>query len=161
LTATTTQANELLIGALGFEDKGVNFTPGGGYSALPQSVTTSGPNADNVTMQPEYRIVSSTGQYKADGSDNKNALWAAAIVTYKLAVPSVVSINRADPNPANAGAVHFTVTFSENVFDVVAGDFALGTTGLTGASITGVSGSGATYPVTVNTGTVDTSVTTH
>jgi len=34
-----------------------------------------------------------------------------------------------------------------------AGDFALATTNVTGASITGVSGSGTTYTVTVNTGT--------
>ena len=96
-------------------------------------------------MEPEYKLVSTKAAYNASGTNNKTRLWAAAVATYKLAVPSVVSINTADANPANAGTVHFNVTFSENAFQVAAGDFALVPTGLDGtASITGVSGSGAT-----------------
>src|SRR2546427_12062474 len=81
-----------------------------------------------------------------------SADWAMALVTYKLA-PSVLSITRADPNPTSASSVDFTVTFNEPVFEVVAGEFALTTTGVSGASITGISGSGTTFTVTVNTGT--------
>ena len=45
------------------------------------------------------------------------------------------------------------MTFSEPVTGVGAGDFALTTTGtISGASITGVTGSLGTYTVTVNTG---------
>ncbi len=66
--------------------------------------------------------------------------------------PSVVSITRADPNPTSAASVAFNVLFSEPVTDVNTADFLLTTSGITGASITSVSGSGASYTVVVNTG---------
>jgi CSLREA domain-containing protein len=70
--------------------------------------------------------------------------------------PTVVSVTRADANPTNAASVNFTVTFSEPVTGVDVTDFALTTTGaISGASVTGVSGSGAVYTVTVNTGNGD------
>lgn len=74
--------------------------------------------------------------------------------------PTVTSIVRADANPTNgAGSVSWIVTFSENVSGVDAGDFALVQAGgVSGASITSVSGSGSTWTVTaapgVNTGTL-------
>ena len=50
--------------------------------------------------------------------------------------------------------MRFTVTFSEDVTGVDVADFSLTTTGgISGASVTGVSGSGAVYTVTVSTGT--------
>ncbi|GER79729.1 MAG: Ig-like domain-containing protein [Anaerolineales bacterium] len=74
--------------------------------------------------------------------------------TIDKTAPTVTSILRADANPTNAASVNFTVTFSEAVTGVDAGDFALTATGsISGASITSVSDSGATYTVTVNTGT--------
>jgi hypothetical protein len=69
-------------------------------------------------------------------------------------VPSIVSINRVDPNPAfTAQSVRYTVLFSEAVTGVDAGDFRLTKTGSTGAAGIGmVTGSGTTYTVTVGTG---------
>jgi CSLREA domain-containing protein len=67
--------------------------------------------------------------------------------------PTVLSSLRTDANPTNAASVHFTVTFSESVTGVAAGDFTLTTTGVSGASVTSVSGSGATRNITVNSGT--------
>jgi mannan endo-1,4-beta-mannosidase len=70
--------------------------------------------------------------------------------------PIVNSIRRGKPNPTSGASVNFSVTFSESVTGVDASapfnDFTLTTTGVTGAAITGVSGSGATRTVTVNTG---------
>ena len=66
--------------------------------------------------------------------------------------PTVQTITRADTNPTSAASVHFTVTFSEAVTGVDTSDFALAVTGVTGASITGVSGGATAYTVTVNTG---------
>src|SRR3989475_2344944 len=54
---------------------------------------------------------------------------------------------------ANGATVHFAVNFSENVFGVDAGDFALAESGVSGSSVTGVSGSGKDYTVTVQIGT--------
>ncbi len=67
--------------------------------------------------------------------------------------PVVSRSVRADANPTNAASVAFTVTFSEFVVGVNAADFTLTTSGLTGAAISGVSGSGKDYTVTVSTGT--------
>jgi len=67
--------------------------------------------------------------------------------------PSVTSILRADPNPTAASSVNFNVVFSESVSGVNTDDFALTLTGgLSGASITTVSGAGEIYTVTVGTG---------
>jgi beta-lactamase superfamily II metal-dependent hydrolase len=70
--------------------------------------------------------------------------------------PIVSSILRADSNPTNLDTLTFTVTFSKAVSGVNTSapfdDFALSVTGITGASIVSVSGSGDTYTVTVNTG---------
>ena len=63
------------------------------------------------------------------------------------------SIVRANGNPSNLGSVEFTVTFSEVVTGVDVFGFTPTTTGaITGVYISGVTGSGVTYTVTVNTG---------
>lgn len=67
--------------------------------------------------------------------------------------PLVSSIKAASPNPTNSNSVDYTVTFTTLVTGVDAGDFFLTTSGVAGASITSVTGSGAVYNVKVNTGT--------
>lgn len=72
--------------------------------------------------------------------------------------PTVTSIVRADPNPAAAGTVRFTVTFSEVVYPVMSDDFVLTTTGsISGATITAIDpiAESAIYTVTVDTGIGD------
>ncbi len=74
--------------------------------------------------------------------------------------PTVTSIVRADATPTNGiSSASWTVTFSEPVTGVNAADFVLVQGGgMSGASITSVTGSGATWTVTadlgVNTGTL-------
>jgi hypothetical protein len=75
--------------------------------------------------------------------------------TIDKTAPTVVSITRASPNPTNAVSVDFTVLFSESVTGVDTGDFSLTTSGVSGAAVSGVSGSGDTYTVTVDTGSGD------
>ncbi len=74
--------------------------------------------------------------------------------TYSIVkAPEVESISKADTDPAQGTTVDFTVTFTEDVTGVAATDFvAVPSSGITGASVTGVSGSGSVYTVTVNTG---------
>jgi hypothetical protein len=70
--------------------------------------------------------------------------------------PVVLSVTRTDPVLTNAASVNFLVSFSEPVTGVDANDFAVSTSGsLTGASVIGMSGSGSTYVVSVNTGSQD------
>ena len=82
-TPTTTQANELLIGALGLNINSGNvptFTAGAGYTALTQDVVSG-----DWGIYPEYQIVNATGAYSATGSwPSGSAIdWAADIVTFK------------------------------------------------------------------------------
>jgi hypothetical protein len=88
-----------------------------------------------------------------NGTSGYDAFVAKVSYTIDNTAPTVVSSVRADPNPTTATSVHFTVTFSESVTGVDVTDFDLTVTGITGASFTGVSGSGTTYTVTVDTGT--------
>jgi hypothetical protein len=92
-----------------------------------------------------------------DNASNPDPTPASFTWFIDLEYPIVLSVTRADSNPSANAAVHFTVTFSEAVTGVNItapfDDFTLSTTGVTGASITDVSGSGDTYTVTVNTGT--------
>lgn len=67
-------------------------------------------------------------------------------------MPMVSSITRSNPNPTDLPSVDFTVTFFEAVTGVDLSDFSLTITGVSGAAVSGVSGSGSVYTVTVNTG---------
>jgi murein DD-endopeptidase MepM/ murein hydrolase activator NlpD len=73
--------------------------------------------------------------------------------------PTVVSSVLANPSPTKAASVDFTVTFSEEVTGVDAGDFMLIKTGaIVGESVSSVNpvgGSQTVYTVTVNTGAGD------
>ena len=75
-------------------------------------------------------------------------------VTFDANVPTVLSINRVNASPTNAASVQWTVTFSEAVTGVDLTDFALAASGVSGATLTGVTPvSGTTYTVTATTGT--------
>lgn len=67
-----------------------------------------------------------------------------------IPIPTVSSINRAATSPTNATSVAFTVTFSEDVTGVDTSDFAVTTTGTATGAVASISGTGATYTVTVN-----------
>jgi hypothetical protein len=66
--------------------------------------------------------------------------------------PTVLSSLRVDPIPTDKANVRFTVKFSEAVTGVDKTDFNLTTSGITGAAVSTVTGSGTTYTVTVATG---------
>jgi len=80
LTATTTQADEMLFGAaIGETGSAVTGSPGGSYSEL-QDTTGSG------VRYAEYRIVSATGTYRADGGWSTAIASTATICTFKASV---------------------------------------------------------------------------
>jgi predicted outer membrane repeat protein len=87
-----------------------------------------------------------------DPAGNVDPTPATYTWTIGLTAPSIISILRANPSPTHATSVQFSVTFSEPVIGVDVSDFSLATTGVSGASITGVSGAGSAYVVSVNTG---------
>ena len=77
------------------------------------------------------------------------------VYTVDKTAPTVTSIVRANPNPTNAASVSFTVTFSESVTGAAVGNFSISATGVTGASVTSVTGTGTTRSVTISTGSGD------
>ncbi len=82
LTAMTTQANELLIGAIGVQGPSTDtFTPGSGYTLIGRVGVDASPN---VTINPEFRNVSAAGQYNASGTLGTSRAWSAAIATYAV-----------------------------------------------------------------------------
>jgi hypothetical protein len=96
---------------------------------------------------------SNTGVTDAAGNAMTGGTVTGQTFTIDRGAPTVSSINRAQGDPTNATSRTFTVTFSESVTGVTTSNFSLATTGVTSASISSVSGSGATRTVTVNTGT--------
>ena len=94
-----------------------------------------------------------TAEYVCDYAYHADTTSSGETVTVLEATPPTVeSIVRADSNPTNAASVDFTVTFSESVTGVGTSNFSIDATGgQTGASISGVSGSGDTWTVSVTT----------
>src|SRR5207245_2862979 len=90
---------------------------------------------------------------KLGGTGTGNGNFTGPVFTIDKTPPTVSSINRVGSTPTNAASVQWTVTFSESVTGVDTGDFTLVASGVSGASITGVTGSGTTYTVTAGTGT--------
>jgi len=93
-------------------------------------------------------------------SESNNAPLGATFTTGEVytidrTAPAVQSIVRANSSPTNASSIDFTVTFSESVTGVASNDFALLMSGVSGATIANVAGSGSTYTVTINTGSGD------
>ena len=70
-------------------------------------------------------------------------------------LPVVTSIVRANFNPNNLTTVQYTVNFSRSVTGVDISDFTLATSGVSGAAVSGIGGSGSIYTVIVNTGSGD------
>jgi hypothetical protein len=124
----------------GYEDlPGFTNPTGGDFTLLPSS-----PNIDRGVLIPGI-------------NDNfvGNAPDVGAYEFTSNPFPIVLSSVRANSNPTNAATIGFTVTFSKLVTGVNNSDFALTNVGVTGASITNISGSGTIYIVSVNTGSGD------
>ncbi|WP_202920290.1 Ig-like domain-containing protein [Urbifossiella limnaea] len=89
----------------------------------------------------------------ADAAGNLSAVAVSSpTVTLDLTAPFVTGITRLGSTPTNASSVGYAVIFSEAVSGVDLGDFAIVTTGLSGASITSVGGGGTSWTVLVSTG---------
>jgi hypothetical protein len=69
--------------------------------------------------------------------------------------PFPVSITALGKSITDAASVSWSVKYSEPVINVTAANFAVIATGVSGAAITNVTGSGTTYTVTVSTGSGD------
>ena len=117
-TPTTTQGSELVLGTMGVEGKSnESFTVGSSYISIGRTGTNQGSAASNITINPEYRLVTSTGAYSASGTLGTSTKWAAAIVTYKAAPATatklVISSVNGGSNPI-AGTAFSVVVQAQN-----------------------------------------------
>ncbi|WP_400193054.1 Ig-like domain-containing protein [Hymenobacter sp. B81] len=119
--------------------------------------------ASGVIYVADANATGGTGitRYNLDGSGRTaiaahNSGWQYnELVLDEQVATSVSSINRVGAATTNAASVSFTVTFAQSISGLSTGNFSLTTSGLSGASVSSVSGSGSTYTVTVNTGSGD------
>lgn len=109
-TSTTAQAVELLWGAVSIQGLSSDgFTAGPNYNGLTGMSTAGGVATSNQTLFQEYRVVSATGSYRADGTLGVSRNWAAGLVTFRGAPDDTTSPSdpgppSANPNPAASGA---------------------------------------------------------
>jgi hypothetical protein len=127
-------------------------TPARGQSG-PQVTQSSVAGGGGVSTQGSLRVEGVIGQSSA-GTSSGGSFTLHGGFFAPGAGPSVLTITRASANPAvQNSTVVYAVTFDAPVTGVDASDFQLTTSGLDGAGVAGVTGSGATYSVTVSTGT--------
>ncbi|QIX59831.1 T9SS type A sorting domain-containing protein [Hymenobacter sp. BT18] len=88
-----------------------------------------------------------------DAAGNGNTAAAPFSITYTLPSTTVTAVSRGQLSPTAMPTVTYTVTFAGNISGISTSNFSLTTTGISGAGVTSVSGSGSMYKVTVNTGT--------
>lgn len=129
------QTNTNLTGVTERTDAGTTSGNGGGFAVWDGVKATAG----------------ATGSTTATVVSSINAFLTIAL---KRIAPTVTSVNLASTNPtAPATSVSWTVSFSTSVTGVDTTDFSLVQAGgVTGASITSVTGSGTTWTVNANTG---------
>jgi hypothetical protein len=110
-TPTTTQAAELLLGTVGVEGPTTEtFTVGTSYTIAGRAGTSGGTATNNITVNPEYRIVTATGTYSAGGTLSVSHLWGAAIVTYKAApTPTKLVITSVNGGANPTAGIGFSV----------------------------------------------------
>jgi hypothetical protein len=156
VTASITDTTSVLTRAEGFIDTvgangtGFLFVPVDGvFDEMGETVSVDIPLSTIAGLAAGVHSIHVHGR---DAAGNWGPALAATLTIDKTP-PSVTGITRSDPSPTTATSVSFTVAFSEAVTGVTASNFTVVQgAGLTGASVTGITGSGASRTVTVSTG---------
>lgn len=86
-------------------------------------------------------------------SSNAAGVFGNYTLRFEPTIPRVEVVQRTSPNPSTPGTtVGYSIFFNTVVTGVDTADFALATSGISGAAILSVAGSGTIYTVSVNTG---------
>ncbi|RSZ58697.1 DUF4347 domain-containing protein [Massilia atriviolacea] len=130
------------------------YLSGSGSSALVfRYVLASGNlDADGVALGGSLALNGGTLKDAAgnDATATLNSVGALSGVLVDAVAPAVTSINRTGAAVTSASSVDYAVTFSESVSGVGTSDFSLTKSGSANGNITGISGSGSSYTVTVS-----------
>lgn len=137
----------------GIADAAVVQVTGPGPTYTVAVYTGTGDGTLRLNLLDNDSILDAMGNPLAGAGAGNGNFTSGEAYTINKSAPSVTSSLRSDPDPTAALSVRFTVSFSEAVNGVDAGDFALTAAGgISGAAVMSVSGSGNTYVVTVGTG---------
>jgi len=129
---------------------------GSGNSYTVTVGTGSGDGGLRLDVLDDDSILNASGTPLGGPGAGNGAFTTGEVYTVDKTVPLVTGSLRVDPNPTAAASVNFTLVFSEPVTGVDASDLFLATTGtISGAAVTGISGSGTLYTVSVGTGNGD------
>jgi hypothetical protein len=167
-TATQGVSKSFALGS--FSDPGAeaswSVTVNWGDGSTNDTFTVTGDTANaacaaSCTLGPRSHTYATTGSKTVtvtvnDGNGSGQAQFTVTVSPADAVPPTVSSINRSGSSPTNAASLQWAVTFSESVTGVNAADFSLAMGGgVSGASVSSVSGSGASYTVTASTGSGD------
>lgn len=129
---------------------------GAGNAYTVTANTGSGDGTLRLDVLDDDSILGTSGSPLGGEGAGNGAFTTGGTYTVDKSIPLVTGSLRVDPNPTAADIVNFSVVFSETVNGVDLSDFFLVHTGsISDASMTGISGSGNTYTVTVVTGSGD------
>ncbi len=104
-TATTSQANELWIGGIGFADSTPTLgTILNSFAAVDNAVTTNATTTSNARVYALERIVSSTGTASSGGTISASTQWTGTIATFKAATSTLALAGSAAANYTLTGA---------------------------------------------------------
>ncbi len=109
-TAATTQAYEIIVGAIGTEGP-VGDTKGAwsnGFQPIAYVGSSGGTPANNITLSVGYKIVSVTGAQTAAKTGITSRQWGAAVATYRglvVVAPVVDALTYITTSPLANGAV--------------------------------------------------------
>ncbi|ADY52959.1 Fibronectin type III domain protein [Pseudopedobacter saltans DSM 12145] len=162
VNVTTTGGTPRIVMTIGSTTRYATYTSVSGTGDLVFTYTVQSGDLDTDGIAVGSAIDLNGGTI-TDGASNAvvltlNGVGSTTGVLVDGVAPSVTSIVRSSGNPSltNLSQISFDVTFSELVTGVDASDFTLNTSGgITGASVSSISGSGSVYTVTVSTGTGD------
>jgi MSHA biogenesis protein MshQ len=151
-------------------------TSGGGtandWESLAWRIATTAPGATTCDATPAFTAAGNNSQsmtitapaapgtynlyliaYNSTNCGTGNSAMVTLTNAVQVVNPAVSSMALASANPSAAASVSWTVTFNTSVTGVNAADFSLVQAGgVSGAAITGVTGTGTTWTVTASTG---------
>ncbi|MBC3789513.1 Ig-like domain-containing protein, partial [Spirosoma utsteinense] len=117
---------------------------------LVASVRNNLPRIAAISLSAPYTVTTFLTPAPVNGATSSTL--AGIAIPGAPAPTTISSINRGSTNPSNAGSVNYTVIFAASVTGLTISNFDLVTSGVSGATINSLSGSGTTYTVSVNTG---------
>jgi hypothetical protein len=127
----------------------VQFVPNAGFGGTVFMIFHAWDQTTGAETSGIWADVSTSDRTGGTTAYSATSQTASLFVGDAGAAPQVLDVARLDPSPTSAESVRYRVRFDANVVNVDSSDFRLTTSGSLSAAISGVTGGGAEYVVTV------------